>query len=707
MNSMRPGRVPESIEQLIRASSAAPSLNACEPVHILSEMLLKLADCSSPDNIYTIMGQALHRLVPDSVVMINSFDHAAGTMRVESLEGAAALIQKIAGLLGAHPLDIVFTISTEAREGLSSGKLERVPGNLYALTMGNIPKRICSAIESLLDTREVYAIGLLENGDLLGSASFLLRKSNTSSPGVVETFVRLASIALHKWKHEESERQSQRQHREIVHTFSRLLQTSTDMIFTIDREGRFLNANQATYNELGYTEAELKKVNLFSLVFCEDLVHTRDQVSHVYKGKSVHIFEYRCRGKKGPITISMSACPFSDSTGAITGVLCIGRNVSGRRQMVDRLRSEHTVLERQLVERAHELEQANVRLKQELQERRSAEEETRRSRTELETLMQTSPAIICRSDLTTRVLYVNRRFEEFTGYRSEEVLGKYWPSLGLLPFDTGTLLRRMKKKLKHNDVRSIEVAVRCKSGEIKYASGMGTLIFEKGLPAGFQVVALDISERKQAENRAEQSTGMLLKALEDMIEAMAHTVELRDPYTAGHQRRVAQLAFTMGAKIGLPDDQLVGIRLAGLVHDIGKIRVPAEILTHPNGLTGAEMSIIRTHPTVGYEIVKNIAFPWPIAQAVLQHHERLDGSGYPDGLSAKEIIPEAKILAVADVVEAMASHRPYRPSLGVQKAMEEIKANRGRLYDADAVDCCVHLFEKSGFIFGQSPLSVY
>jgi putative nucleotidyltransferase with HDIG domain len=145
----------------------------------------------------------------------------------------------------------------------------------------------------------------------------------------------------------------------------------------------------------------------------------------------------------------------------------------------------------------------------------------------------------------------------------------------------------------------------------------------------------------------------------------------------------------------------MGIRFAGLIHDIGKIRVPAEILTHPSKLAEAEMTIIRTHPTIGYEILKNIEFPWPIAQAVLQHHERMDSSGYPLGLFKDDIILEARILGVADVVEAMASHRPYRPSLGIDKALEEIIHNRGKLYDTLAVESCVRLFKKKGFKFNE------
>jgi putative nucleotidyltransferase with HDIG domain len=200
-------------------------------------------------------------------------------------------------------------------------------------------------------------------------------------------------------------------------------------------------------------------------------------------------------------------------------------------------------------------------------------------------------------------------------------------------------------------------------------------------------------------SRAER-VGMLEKielSLDHAVTAIAAMVEMRDPYTAGHQRRVAKLAAAIATEMGLPDDQVQGLHMACVVHDIGKIRVPTEILVNPNKLTDAEFGIIKTHPSVGWEILKGIDFLWPVAEAVYQHHERLDGSGYPRGLKGDEILLEARILAVADVVEAMNSHRPYRPGLGVSPALQEISSNKGKLYDAAAVDACERVFEKKNF----------
>jgi putative nucleotidyltransferase with HDIG domain len=201
------------------------------------------------------------------------------------------------------------------------------------------------------------------------------------------------------------------------------------------------------------------------------------------------------------------------------------------------------------------------------------------------------------------------------------------------------------------------------------------------------------------EQEVKKSTDKLLKAMEDTMHALARVVEMRDPYTAGHQRRATELACAIAAGIGMSPDRITGLRVAGLIHDIGKVRVPAEILTNPDGLSEAEFAIIRTHPSLGYEILKTIEFPWPVADIVYQHHERIDGSGYPQGLRGENIVREARVLAVADVVEAIASHRPYRPALGIEHALQEISNNRGRLYERDAVDACLALFRERAFEF--------
>jgi len=197
----------------------------------------------------------------------------------------------------------------------------------------------------------------------------------------------------------------------------------------------------------------------------------------------------------------------------------------------------------------------------------------------------------------------------------------------------------------------------------------------------------------------EQHTVILRESLEQSIQTIAYTVEARDPYTAGHQRRVAELATAIAQEMGLPEVQIRGIHLAAIIHDLGKIHVPAEILSKPGKLSAIEYQLIQMHPQEGYNILKNVKFPWPIAQMVLQHHERMDGSGYPQGLKGDAILLEARILCVSDVVEAMSSHRPYRPGLGINAALDEIKASRGTLYGSAVVDACLKVFGEGKFEF--------
>ncbi|MDD5648687.1 MAG: HD-GYP domain-containing protein, partial [Dehalococcoidia bacterium] len=215
----------------------------------------------------------------------------------------------------------------------------------------------------------------------------------------------------------------------------------------------------------------------------------------------------------------------------------------------------------------------------------------------------------------------------------------------------------------------------------------------------------DVTRRHKAENELAASNRALRKALHDSIKAMARIVDLRDPYTAGHQQKVAGLASAIARELGMDDTAVEHLVMASTVHDIGKMYVPADILSKPGRLSELECDIIKTHAQGGFDILAGIEFSGPVAMTVLQHHERLNGSGYPNGLKDNQILPEAKILAVADVVEAMASHRPYRPSLGVETALNEIERNKGDLYDPAVVDVCLGLFRDKAFSFNTQPVT--
>ena len=207
----------------------------------------------------------------------------------------------------------------------------------------------------------------------------------------------------------------------------------------------------------------------------------------------------------------------------------------------------------------------------------------------------------------------------------------------------------------------------------------------------------EIAERKLAEEKLQQSYAKLQKNLDEIVHAMSLTAEKRDPYTAGHQKRTTELAMALAGEMRLSEHQIKGVQMAGLIHDMGKISIPAEILSKPGKLNEVEIQLVRKHPQAAFEILKEIDFPWPVDLIVLQHHEKMDCSGYPQGLAGEEILMEARILCVADVVESIESHRPYRPGLGIDKALEEISKNRGILFDQDVVDACLRLFKEKNF----------
>jgi putative nucleotidyltransferase with HDIG domain len=210
---------------------------------------------------------------------------------------------------------------------------------------------------------------------------------------------------------------------------------------------------------------------------------------------------------------------------------------------------------------------------------------------------------------------------------------------------------------------------------------------------------MDVTAQVEAQDEVLRQAEQLRRTVAGAVLAMSHVVETRDPYTAGHERRVAELATAIAAEMGLAGEALEALRLAGTIHDIGKIAVPAEILAKPGRLSEVEFNLIKQHPESGFEILGDIDFGRPVAEIVLQHHERLDGSGYPRALTGKEILPEARILAVADVVEAMSSHRPYRAALGMAAALAEVREYAGLKYDAAVVAACVRLVEEQGFAF--------
>ncbi|MEW7986777.1 MAG: HD domain-containing phosphohydrolase [Candidatus Thiodiazotropha sp.] len=258
-----------------------------------------------------------------------------------------------------------------------------------------------------------------------------------------------------------------------------------------------------------------------------------------------------------------------------------------------------------------------------------------------------------------------------------------------------TFLNAVKNKQAYDLVHRI---VRKDNGEIQYVHELSDhAMNEDGEVIRSIGTVQDITNLITIEKERQLYLEKFRSALEKTVIVVSATLEKRDPYTAGHQRNVSALAVAIAKEMKLPDEQISGIRLGSIIHDIGKINIPAEILNRPGKLSDLEFEIIKTHPLHGCEILKDVEFPWPIAEMILQHHERLDGSGYPNRLKGDEILLEAKIIAVADVVEAMSAHRPYRPSLGIDVALKEVESGSGRLFDEKAVSACITLFREKDF----------
>ncbi|MBN1663676.1 MAG: PAS domain S-box protein [Deltaproteobacteria bacterium] len=332
-------------------------------------------------------------------------------------------------------------------------------------------------------------------------------------------------------------------------------------------------------------------------------------------------------------------------------------------------------------------------------ERKNAEESLRQAEEKYRSIVENAVEGFFQTDPYGKITMVNSAGAKILGYDSPKEL-----MAGVFVFADHIYVNPAERnylfaKLYHEgQAKDFEMQFYTKTGAIKWGSlNVHCVLDDQGEELYYEGTIEDITSRKKAERALHESLEKLRKSMGGIVQAMSMTIETRDPYTAGHQRRVADLARSIAHEMGLSPDQVDSLRMAGHVHDLGKISVPAEILSKTSKLSAIEYKLVQVHPQIGYDILKDIDFPWPLAEMVLQHHERMDGSGYPQGLSASDILPESRILSVADVVEAISSHRPYRPAFGVDAALEEIEKNKGKLYDPVVVDACLKLFRENGY----------
>ena len=451
-----------------------------------------------------------------------------------------------------------------------------------------------------------------------------------------------------------------------------ILSSNSPVGIYIVRDGKFELVNPRVLKFTGYTEDELMGIDCLRLVVPEDRDAVRENAVKMLKNERFSPYEYRYVGKDGKTRWAMEK---------VTSI---------------QYRGETAVLGNFM----------------DITERRQAEEALRESERRYRLLAENVKDVIWTMDLNLKPTYLSPSIVRVLGYSVEEAMEHMMDGI-LAPRSRDVVMKAIAKALASDDkgqkelfrLRNIklEMEMKRKDGSTVWTDTTMSFICDShGQPVEILGVVRDITERKHADERLQQSFKKLERAMEGTIQAITLTVETRDRYTAGHQRRVTQLACAIGKEMGLASDQIDGIRVAGLLHDIGKIYVPTEILSKPGQLNEIEFAMIKTHPQVAYDILNTIEFAWPVSKIVLQHHERLNGSGYRSGLQGDEILLEARILSVADVVEAMSSHRPYRLALGRDEALAEISQNRGVLYDADVVDACSAVFSGRGFVFNSA-----
>jgi PAS domain S-box-containing protein/putative nucleotidyltransferase with HDIG domain len=456
-------------------------------------------------------------------------------------------------------------------------------------------------------------------------------------------------------------REERKRSREKLHFMQFSIDHATDAIFWIDAEAKFFYVNQAACQTLGFSHDELLTMDIFQV--------------NPYFSKEVWSKNWRQLKSMGSLTFE-SCYRTKEGCDLPVEVTCDYLEYNGKEYCCAFVRD--------------------------IRERKRVVEALRESEEKFRSLVESTSDFFWEIDRNERYTYVSPKITSLIGYRPEEVLG-------MTPFDLMPKMEAERFAEKFRVITAEEAPFGSLENILVHSDGHLIMVETSGLPIydeqgvfrGYRGIDRDVTERKRAESELTLSLEKLSHSIESAVEAMALTVEMKDPYTAGHQRRVALLACAIAKELNLPDKLIDGLRLAAVVHDIGKIYVPAEILSKPGKITGIEFSLIKTHPKVGFDVLKTIEFPWPVAQIVLQHHERLNGKGYPVGLAAEEILLEAKILSVADVVEAMSSHRPYRPALGRNLALEEIIQQSGVAYDPDVVDACLRLFNEKGFSFNE------
>ena len=600
-------------------------------------------------------------------------DQSLRVLMVEDSEDNVLLIICELNKSGYNPLYERVETAAAMRKALKEKQWDIILCD-YKMPKFNAPSAIAVLKEANIDIPLIILSGAIGEENAiecmrLGAHDYLMKSNLSRLCPAITRELKEATVRNSKKQVEsqreaalEALRKSEEKHRTI-------LENIKDGYYEVDIKGNFTFFNNSMCRILGYSEEEMMGMNNRQIADKENAKKVFQACNKVYNtGESTKEFDWQIIRKDGTKRyIEQSVSLKKDSSGKRTGFRGIIRDIT---------------------------------------ERKKVEESLKKSEEQYRLLADNITEHVWLMDLNTiKTIYVSPSVEKMYGYTSDEII-----KLSLKKFLTVESLQKMldsfstempkalANPLPYVHKYSLELEACHKDGHLLWIENTLSIIRdENGKPAFMLGETRDITERKRAEEKLQQSLENLRKSFGVTIQVLVTAVEMRDPYTAGHQVRSADIARAIAIEMGLDQEKIEGIRLAGSIHDIGKLSIPAEILSKPSKLTNIEFSLIKGHSQSGYEMLKNVESPWPLADIVYQHHERMDGSGYPRNLKGDEIILEARIMAVADVVEAMASHRPYRSALGIEIALEEIEKNKGILYDNDVADACLRLFRKKGY----------
>jgi PAS domain S-box-containing protein len=436
----------------------------------------------------------------------------------------------------------------------------------------------------------------------------------------------------------------------------------SDVVYTIDTDLNILEVSPSVERILGYKREDFVGLPLSAMKIIfgpESFEQAVADAARILRGETIPAIPYRFISRDGTEMIGeVSGAPLKRE-GRIIGMIAVGRDVTAHRR---------------------------------------AEEALRESEAKYRGILESMDDAYFELDIKGNYTFFNDALLSKTGYSRSEIMGMNYKKL--ISAESRKKVQAIFKDIYETGQQASQFDYKAitKDGQVRYFESWAALRTDHGgRPVGFRGMASDITQRKTVEKELQRTLDSLRKAVGTTIRAMASAVEVRDPYTAGHQLRVSMLACAIATEMGFDSERSAGIKMAGTIHDLGKLSIPAEILSKPTRLTKNEYRLVQDHAHSGYEILKHVESPWPLAEIIYQHHERMDGSGYPRKLKGNEILMEARIMAVADVVESMLSHRPYRPALGVDAALQEIQQQRGTLYDPNVVDACIRLFREKSF----------